>query len=188
MANQDGNTGRFSASCPSASKVLKHTVHAVTLAALLGTSPILAQPVERNSPPPAVTSFDLARTTQTFSLMGNGGVLDIVSTDGDPGQIASIRSHLRERGQAFARGDIPIPASFPQDSLPDMAELRAGAARVAVVFEELPAGGRLNFTTQDLALLPVLSFWLATTAQKDGAELRIGVPPGARILRETPGK
>ncbi len=188
MANQDGSTGRFSASCSSASKVLKHIVHAVTFAALFGTSPILAQPVERNSPSPAVTSFDLARTIQTFSLVGNGGVLDIVSTDGDPGQIASIRSHLRERGQAFARGDVPTPASLPQGSLLSIAELRAGATRVAVVFGELPAGGRLNFTTQDPALLPVLSFWLAAIAQKDGAELRIGVPPSARILRETPGK
>lgn len=166
MAKQDGSTGRFSASCCSASKALKHTVHAVTLAALLGTSPTLAQPAERNSPSSAVTSSDPARTTQTLSLMGNGGALDITSMDGDPGQIASIRSHLRERGQAFARGDIPTPASFPQDSLPGMAELRAGATRVAVEFKELPAGGRLNFTTQDFTLLPVLLFWLTKIAQR----------------------
>jgi len=128
--------------------------------------------------------FDVARTAQTLSLMGNGGVLDAISTDGDPGQIAQIRIYLREKGQAFARGDIPTPAFFSPEAVLGMTELRAGIDRVAVVFEELPAGGRLSFTTEDTALLPMLSFWLAKTAQEERAELRIGIPSGARLLRE----
>lgn len=160
--------------------------HVVALAALFGPGLVLAQPVNPDDPalnPAAVTFFGFTHTAQTFSLMGNGGVLDVLSTDNDPEQITAIRSRLRERGRTFGRGDIPSPALLPPDVLPGLAELRAGAARVAIAFEELPAGGRLSFTTQDPALIPALSDWLVLTTHESGAALRIGVPPDAHIFR-----
>lgn len=159
----------------------------MALAALFGAGPVLAQPINPDDPAlhlAVVTFFGFAHTAQTFSLMGNGGVLDVLSTDNNPEQVAAIRSRLRERGQAFARGDIPSPTIPPADVLPGLAELRAGATRVTIAFEELPAGGRLSFTTQDPALIPVLSDWLVLTTHESGADLRIGIPPDARIFRE----
>lgn len=184
MTKQGRSTCHFPKVCSWAVKDFRHVV---ALTALLGTGSVLAQPIKSYSPamqPAAVTFFGLAHTAQTFSLMGNGGVLDVLSTDSDPGQVAAIQSRLRERGLAFTEGDIPTPTLLPPDALPGLAELRAGTARVAIAFEELPAGGRLSFTTQDPALLPILSNWLMLTTQESGATLRIGVPPDARTLRE----
>lgn len=160
--------------------------HIVVLIVLLSAGFAMAQPTERGNPavhPAVKVPFDITRTAGTVSLLGDGGALDAISTDGDPGQIASIRTYLRKKGHAFANGDVSTPASLPPEAALNMTKLRARINLVTVMFEDLPAGGRLRLTTRDRALIPMLWGWLIRTGREVPAELRIGVPLDARIYR-----
>lgn len=86
------------------------------------------------------------------------------------GQAASIRAHLREEAGAFARDDYADPAVIHGQAMPGLAELQSGAARVRVLYEELPDGARLRFTTQDLALTAALHRWFAAQVHDHGAD------------------
>src|SRR5450755_2594234 len=56
--------------------------------------------VERGSE--KVMPFDINRTMHIFKPTADGGVQTVIVHDGDPKQIALVRSHLRKEATAFA--------------------------------------------------------------------------------------
>jgi hypothetical protein len=155
--------------------ILRHTI---ALAVLLGAVPALAQQGGHNDHAAhlgaSVMPFDLSRSTHVFTPMAGGGTQDVVSKDGDPAQVALIRGHLRGEASAFARGDYADPAAIHGQVMPGLAELQAGAARVRVLFEELPDGARLRFTTRDPGLVVALHRWFAAQVADHGADAVMG--------------
>jgi hypothetical protein len=118
----------------------------------------------------SVMPFDLARTNHIFTPTADGGTQEVVSKDGDPQQIALIRDHLRKEAAAFARGDYADPTSIHGANMPGLNELKVGADRVRVAFEELPQGARLRFSTRDPALVAALHQWFEAQVREHGAD------------------
>lgn len=152
--------------------------HAIALALLLGAVPALAQQGGHNGHAAhlgaSVMPFDLGRSTHVFTPMADGGTQDVVSKDRDPAQVALIQGHLRKEASAFARGDYADPAAIHGQAMPGLAELQVGAARVRVLFEDLPEGARLRFMTRDPGLVAALHRWFAAQVADHGADAILG--------------
>ncbi|HEY8524597.1 MAG TPA: hypothetical protein VIL48_06525 [Acidimicrobiales bacterium] len=108
----------------------------------------------------AVMPFDLDATTHHFEPVDDGLVETVVAEDpADSEQVRLVRRHLAGEAERFARGDFADPAVIHGDGMPGLAELRAGAARIAVTYREVPAGGRITFRTADPDLVAALHRW-----------------------------
>jgi hypothetical protein len=148
--------------------------HLIAVAALLSVGPALAQHAAHQGHGEhlgaSVMPFDLARSIHIFTPTADGGTQEVVSKDGDPQQIALIRDHLRKEAAAVARGDYADPTSIHGADMPGLRELKAGADRMRVVFEELPQGARLRFLTRDAALVIALHQWFEAQVRDHGAD------------------
>jgi hypothetical protein len=144
---------------------------------LLAAAPVLAQSTPAPSSHDAtveqrskeVMPFDLDRTMHVFEPTADGGVQSVLVHDGDPQQIALVRSHLRKEADAFARGDFADPAAIHGTNMPGLAQLRAGASRIAVTYIDVPNGGSLRYKTSDPRLIAALHEWFAAQVKDHGA-------------------
>ena len=121
-----------------------------------------------------VMPFDLERTTHTFTDLPDGGREVVISDDGDPEQIALIRSHLEKEARKFASGDFSDPARIHGEEMPGLAELEAGAGRIEFRYEELPNGAAINYRTRDPALVAALHEWFAAQRGDHGGHSEHG--------------
>ncbi len=149
-------------------------MYVIAVAALLGAPSVLAQQSRHNGHAAhlgaPVMPFDLARSVHAFTPTLDGGTQDVKSRDGDAGQIALIRDHLRKEALAFASGDYAEPAAGHGQGMPGLAELQADASRVRVLFEETRNGARMRFSTQDPALVAALHRWFEAQVRDHGAD------------------
>lgn len=143
---------------------------------LLAASPTLAQHAGHGEGHlgASVMPFDIGRTVHVFTPDPGGGVQSVLSRDGDPAQVALIRSHLRKEAVAFARGDYADPAAIHGADMPGLKELQAGATRVRVAYEPVPGGARLRFSSRDPALVAALHRWFAAQLSDHGADATTG--------------
>lgn len=149
--------------------------HMAISLALLITTPAFAQQMDHmmmNSGHlgAGMMPFDLARSKHVFTPSEEGGTQDVLSDDGDSHQIAMIRMHLMHEARAFADGDYSDPAAIHGASMPGLAELQAGAARMRVTFEALSQGGRIRFTSTDPDLVSALHKWFEAQARDHGPD------------------
>jgi hypothetical protein len=122
-----------------------------------------------------VMPFDLDRTTHVFTDRPDGGRQVVTADDpGDAEQVRLIREHLAQEAAAFERGDFGDPATVHGEQMPGLAALRAGAGRIAVVYEDLPAGGQLTYTTADPALVGALHDWFDAQVSDHGSHAEHG--------------
>ena len=146
----------------------------IAVAALLSNSPAFAQhPMHQQQNDhlgASVMPFDLTRSTHVFTPTADGGTQEVISKDSDPQQIALIRDHLRKEAAAFAHGDYTDPTSIHGTDMPGLKELKAGAARIRIAFEELPQGARLQFSTSDAALTVALHQWFEAQVREHGGD------------------
>jgi hypothetical protein len=117
----------------------------------------------------SVMPFDMNRTMHMFAPTASGGVQSVVSNDGDPHQIALIRSHLRKEAQAFARGNFSDPASIHGTSMPGLARLSAGARYIAVGYADTANGARITYKTSDPTLIKAIHDWFSAQVSDHGA-------------------
>ena len=117
-----------------------------------------------------VMPFDLERTTHVFTPTVEGGVQTVVADDADDReQVRLVREHLSGEAGRFRRGDFADPAAIHGDEMPGLAELREGASRIRVEYADVPAGGRIRYSTGDPALARVLHAWFAAQRSDHGA-------------------
>lgn len=117
-----------------------------------------------------VMPFDLERTTHVFTPTSSGGVQTVVADDpADREQVGLVRAHVREEAVRFARGDFADPAAIHGEEMPGLAELRAGASRIEVEYEDVTAGGRIRYATTDAGLVRALHAWFAAQRSDHGA-------------------
>jgi hypothetical protein len=123
--------------------------------------------IERRSK--EVMPFDLNRTMHIFQPTADGGVQTIVVHDGDPKQIALVRSHLRKEAAAFARGDFADPAAIHGTNMPGLAQLRSAARKIAVTYAPVSNGASIRYKTADGALIAAIHEWFAAQVKDHGA-------------------
>jgi hypothetical protein len=116
---------------------------------------------------PAITSraqqvmpFDLNRTTHTFTQTPDGGVEKVAANDpADTHDIALIRSHLQTEAENFRRGDYSDPARIHGMDMPGVGELEESAARVNVVYAEVPDGAKITYTSEEPGIVSAIHAW-----------------------------
>ncbi|NEW37722.1 aspartate carbamoyltransferase [Nocardia cyriacigeorgica] len=117
----------------------------------------------------AVMPFDLAKTTHSFAPTPDGGRQAVTANDpADTTQTRLIRDHLSAEATKFTAGDFTDPATIHGDQMPGLAELRAGASRLTVRYEELPTGATLHYTSTDPALIAALHRWFDAQSSDHG--------------------
>jgi len=116
-----------------------------------------------------VMPFDLNRTMHIFATTPNGGVQSVIVHDGDSQQVALVRSHLHKEATAFAHGDYSDAGKIHGMDMPGLAELRAGASRVAVGFSDAANGASITYKTSDPKLIAAIHEWFAAQVKDHGA-------------------
>ncbi len=123
--------------------------------------------VERNSE--QVMPFSMDATMHRFKPTADGGVQTVLVHDGDPKQVALVRSHLRKEAAAFARGDFTDPASIHGGTMPGLRALHSGAKRIGVRYGDVPRGAKIVYATHDPALVAALHAWFKAQVSDHGA-------------------
>lgn len=117
-----------------------------------------------------VMPFDLDATTHRFDPVDEGLVQTVTADDpGDEEQVALVRGHLESEAVRFAAGDYADPASIHGADMPGLAELEAGAERIAVTYEAIEAGGRIDYVTADPDLVDALDRWAEAQTMDHGS-------------------
>lgn len=107
-----------------------------------------------------VMPFDLEATTHTFTKDAAGGIETVVAKDpSDTRNIDLVRSHLALEADAFRKGNFSDPARIHGMDMPGVKDLEVGASRVDVVYETLPGGGRITYSSTDPVLVSALHAW-----------------------------
>jgi hypothetical protein len=122
-----------------------------------GTDDRRAEVAERSA---TVMPFDLDATTHRFEPRADGLVQTVVADDaGDERQVELVQEHLSAEAERFRRGDFDDPAAIHGHEMPGLAELASGAAGIDIAYVDLPAGGRITYTTEDPGLVEALHLW-----------------------------
>jgi hypothetical protein len=90
-------------------------------------------------------SFDLAQTMHVFQKLENGCLQKVVVKDpSNKKQIALIQSHLQKEAEKFGKVDFSDQAKIHGESMPGLAELKAGAGKIDVRYAPLPDGAQIR--------------------------------------------
>jgi len=120
-----------------------------------------------------VMPFDMNRTMHIFKPTADGGVQSVMVHDGDPKQIALVRSHLRKEAAAFAHGDFSDPAKIHGMDMPGLVQLRAGASRMTVGYADTADGGSIRYKTADRGLVAAIHQWFNAQVRDHGIHARM---------------
>jgi hypothetical protein len=124
-----------------------------------------------------VMPFDLEQTTHVFQKLTDGGLQKVVAKDpANKKQIALIRSHLKEEAERFRQGDFSDPAKIHGENMPGLAELKAGARKIAVQYAALPDGAWIRYTAKDPKLVMAIHQWFAAQLSDHGHHASDHVP------------
>ncbi len=116
-----------------------------------------------------VMPFDLDRTTHVFAPRPNGGVQTVIADDPtDAQRVRLVRTHLRDEAEGFRSGDFSDPLFVHGQDMPGVADLEAGADRIDIRYEVIPAGARLQYVTLDDGLVHALHLWFEAQLDDHG--------------------
>jgi hypothetical protein len=119
----------------------------------------------------AVMPFALDRTTHVFEMTTTGGIQDVVvKSPADSAQIPLIRRHLSREAERFRAGDFSDPRSLHGEAMPGLRELSAAGERLEVEYRDLPAGGRIVYTSSDPDLITAIHRWFGAQLSDHGAD------------------
>jgi len=117
-----------------------------------------------------VMPFALDATTHVFDATSTGGVQRVVADrPGDSEQVALIRSHLRHEADRFRAGDFGDPASIHGHEMPGLAVLERSAARLAITYRDVPAGGEVTYRSDAPEVVAALHDWFGAQLADHGA-------------------
>jgi hypothetical protein len=118
-----------------------------------------------------VMPFDLSKTTHIFEMTETGGIQQVVAKDPKATeQIGLIRQHLQHETMLFKIGNFSDPASLHGADMPGLKELSAGASKIKIEYSEIPKGGQIAFTTNDIHLLTAIHRWFGAQLSEHGAD------------------
>lgn len=126
-----------------------------------------------------VMPFDLDATTHEFVKAPDGGAQTVTSDDPDDAtQVALVREHLLAEADAFRAGDFDDPVAIHGPEMPGVAEMAAGAGDIVVAYDEVAAGARLTYSTDDPHLVDAIHRWFDAQVDDHGAHAMAGAPSG----------
>lgn len=123
--------------------------------------------VERKSG--TVMPFSMDATMHMFAPSARGGVQTIVAHDGDPKQVALVRSHLRKEAEAFSRGDFADPSHIHGKTMPGVKAMAAGAPHIRVHYADVANGGSIVFESSDPQLIAAVHAWFKSQVSDHGS-------------------
>lgn len=120
----------------------------------------------------AIMPFDLDRTTHVFDTLPDGGRQQVVSDDGDSGQISLIRGHLAEEAARFSRGDFHDPGMIHGQDMAGLHTLMMAGDRLSITYREIEAGGEILYASDDPEIVAAVHAWFAQQLRDHGAHAR----------------
>ena len=123
--------------------------------------------VEHNSE--HVMPFDMNATMHSFVPNAKGGVQTVMVHDGDPKQVALVRSHLRKEATAFAHGDFTDPASIHGGDMPGLKAMHEGASHITVQYAETQNGASITYSSNDPQLVTAIHEWFKAQVSDHGS-------------------
>lgn len=122
-----------------------------------------------------VMPFDLTKTTHTFTKTADGGHQEVTANDpNDTQQIGLIRQHLAYEQTSFSSGNYTDPARIHGMDMPGVSELAAGYQHITVSYADLPAGGALDYRSDDPKLVDALHQWFDRQLMDHGDHAKAG--------------
>jgi len=123
-----------------------------------------------------VMPFELAKTRHVFTKTASGGTQRVVAKNaGDVAEVRLVRSHLREVGAQFRRGDYSAPERIHGESMAGLDALRAAPpGTVSVRYADVPGGGLLTYSSSDAKLIAALHRWFDAQLSDHGADATAG--------------
>lgn len=100
-----------------------------------------------------VMGVDQYTSTHSFHLLPTGGRIVLQRDSTDAVGTATIRAHLRQLRDAFAKGDFSMPAATHARDVPGTATMAARPTLITYRMRALPGGGELLIATRDTAAL-----------------------------------
>jgi len=87
----------------------------------------------------------------------------IIKDSSNAEQIKLIREHLSKISQEFRQGDFSDPAKIHGEDMPGLAELKtATPGQIKIVYNELPNGAEIDYSTDDTKLVEAIHQWFDT--------------------------
>ncbi len=116
-----------------------------------------------------VMPFDLELTMHVFQKLEDGGLQKVVVKDPlNKKQIALIQAHLKQESEKFRKGDFSDPAKIHGESMPGLAELKAGASKIDVRYAALPDGAQIRYKAKDPKMVMAIHEWFAAQLSDHG--------------------
>ncbi len=147
------------------------------LAGITGAAPNDAHQADVARKGAQVMPFDLRRTTHFFDDDAHGGVETVTANRPDDAeQAALIRAHLAHEARRFAHGDFGDPARIHGTDMPGLAALERARGKLRVKYEEVPAGARLVYASDDPATIEAVHAWFAAQRADHAAHGHMHMP------------
>lgn len=110
----------------------------------------------------AVMGVDQYTSTHVFEPLPDGGRIALQTDSVDAVGEETIRAHMRDVAERFAKGDFTLPGMVhAMPSVPGTAEMTARRAAIRYVVEPLPRGTQVRIITRDAEAIKAVHAFLA---------------------------
>lgn len=113
---------------------------------------------------PSRVSFTTGAVRETFIPTPDGGIEDAVVIAPNLAAVEHLRAETRKRVAAFARGSFIDPTNPHGDLVPGLREMRRQWNKVHVLYEDIPTGSRIKYTSSDPVMVEALHQWFVARA------------------------
>ena len=119
----------------------------------------------------AVMPFDVSATLHIFEDTATGGVQRVIANDpADTGNIALIRSHLKEEAASFAEGNFADPSYLHGEDMAGLSRLEAAGAanQLTVNYRDIENGGEITYSSEEADVVIALHLWFQAQVTDHG--------------------
>ena len=110
----------------------------------------------------AVMGVDQFTSTHVFEPLADGGRIVLQRDSADAAGEATIRAHMRDIAERFAKGDFTLPGMVhAMATVPGTAVMAARRAEIRYEVELLPRGAQVRIVTRDAAAIKAVHEFLA---------------------------
>lgn len=110
----------------------------------------------------AVMGVDQNTSTHVFEPLPDGGRIALQTDSVDAAGEETIRAHMRDIAERFAKGDFTLPGMVhAMPSVPGTAVMTARRAGIRYVVESLPRGAQVRIITRDAEAIKAVHEFLA---------------------------
>jgi len=120
---------------------------------------------------------DQYTSAHVFEPLPDGGRIVLQRDSVDPAGTATIRAHMADIADRFARGDFSLPGFVHAQEVPGTAVMAARRSVIQYRADTLPRGAEVRIRTDDAAAIAAIHAFLAFQAQDHRAASHSSHPP-----------